>query len=280
MIKKYLLSPALWPRVAQTFVGLLFLSSAYIKTARSLFGVHRLPLGYILKTWIDGAMPIAGYRQFLQFLLPYADALAVIMILCQGIAGILLIYNWRVRWAGALLLFSSANIFLANFHNPGLNWLTSVAMWIGLFTILRPSMTARSWRILTLLFVGVLALFLRDRYGYGDPWLSSVAGQRQHYSGYVMALTPQLKQLYLSLTDYQVSRWLWAGAWWIQLCCIIGLLTRYRLYFAAALLVHIWLQEVLWLSAFSAEGGLLTVGLFVWVTYEYWWQSRASTTEA
>ena len=53
-----------------------------------------------------------------------------------------------------------------------------------------------------------------------------------------------------------------------QLALAFGLLTRYRLYAGAALLVYMLGVTLVWLNTFSCEGVFWVMILFLWVTHE------------
>ncbi len=117
MLKKADLTPLAVSRyLPQFFIGLFFLTAAYLKWAQALFGPHRIALDAIFLHWMRNNMALEFYRDLMQWVLPYTDWLSAIVILLQGIVGILLILNWQVRLAGALLFFVQFNVYLAVYH--------------------------------------------------------------------------------------------------------------------------------------------------------------------
>ncbi len=93
--------------------------------------------------------------------------------------------------------------------------------------------------------------------------------QRQHFTGYVMSLTPGIKHLYLVLTAGPIGAFFWVFSWWFKLALFAGMLTRFRLQSGAILLVYLLLHEIVWMSAWTCEGVFWVLTVYVWVTHEY-----------
>lgn len=266
---KSLTPSALWRYVPQLFIGLFFLSAAFLKEYEALFGPNRYSLGQILQVWIDQQWGLGWYMNFLAWMNPYADVLAVLVIIGQAVAGLSLVLNYRTRIAGVLIFFIQLNVYLAVYHQIELRNLNAEALWIGLFFFARPEMRGRLWTLMTY----ALALFLLSHlYGrmtmFGDPWTSSFAWQFEEFTFTSMSSWLGLKNFVVWFYSGKYAAVLWAASWWIKLALALGLLTRYRLYAGAALLVYMFGVTLVWMNTFTCEGVFWVLILYVWLTHE------------
>ncbi len=265
-----------WPRIAQVFVGLFFVAASYFKLTDSFFGARIVPLSQDINYWLESGFTLRGYREFLKFMLPYADFLASVVILSQCAIGILLIYNKKLRWAGLLLVFVQTNILLSTFNGFGFLVFSGVAIWLGVFYFFRESMTPRIWSLLTFVLLLLGFKYQHMRYIVGDPWTSSFVGQYAHFQQDIMSVHPVLKQWIMNFIDGHMTwaPWLWASPWWIHTFVLFFIFTRFRLY-AGFIWLLIWVQrELLWTTGVTGEGTLYVLVLFTWVTFEEYMQQR------
>ncbi len=255
----------------QFFIGFFFLAAAYIKATEGLFGVNQSELGWILQGWkASHVMPQFFYAFADNILIPYSTFFAILVIVLQGTAGVLLMGNRYVRFAGILIFFVNLNIFLATNNQLELRVFNGQAMLMGLYFILGPEARGRMWTLVTMILV---LLGLTHLYGrltlFGDHWPSAYFWQRRHFSEYVMSAWPGLKYFTLWLTSGTYGPILWASTWWIKLVLVLGLCTKYRLQFGIAWLLMMMMITMIWLNAFSCEGVFWVLTLFLWVTHEH-----------
>ncbi|HRH92989.1 MAG TPA: DoxX family membrane protein [Candidatus Peribacteria bacterium] len=266
----------LWVRVAQIFVGLFFVAASYFKLTDSFFGARIVPISQDINYWLDSGFTLRGYREFLKFMLPYADFLASVVILCQCAVGVLLVYNKRLRWAAMILIFVQTNILLSTFNGFGFIVFSGVAIWLGVFYFFRESMTPRIWSLLTWALLLLGFKYQHQRYVVGDAWMSSFAPQYAHFQQDVMSIHPVLKQWLMNFWDGHavLAPWLWASSWWIHTALLLLMLTRFRLYAGFGWLL-IWVhRELVWTTGVTGEGTLYVLVLFTWVTFEEYMQQR------
>ncbi len=275
--KKLFQKPATWEYVAQFFVGLFFLAAAYHKAMQGFFGPHQTPLSYIFQHWINNNLPLELYRDFMVWIMPYSPALGVFVIIAQMLIGLLLILNLRLDLAGLIAFLVQGNIYLATYHHEELRVLGSQAIWLATFYFCRSEMKGRIWSMMTygLVFIGLV--HLHGRLQFGDLWFSAYAWQRQHYMENVMATSVFMKNTFLWITQGTIGKVMWAGAWWMKLVLMLGVLTRYRLLFGALWMMVFFMMELIWLNAWNCEGAFWALILFTWITHEYAVQ-RASKT--
>jgi hypothetical protein len=261
---------AVYRYLPQFFIGLFFLSAAYLKATEGLFGDFRSPLGAILQHWMNGGLTPDFYKPLVYLMMPYGDSIAIIVILMQGIAGILLIINRQTRLAGLLLFFVQLNVYFATYYQLELRVLNSQAMLMGVYYFARGDMKGRMWGAFTYALVVVGLMHLAGRVIlFHDELLTSFQWQRNHFAAYVMSSWPGLKYFVLWATSGKFGALMWTSFWWIKLCLILGMLSRYRFYAGLGWLVMSFLITLVWLSAFSCEGVFWVLTMFLWVTHEY-----------
>lgn len=268
----YKITPAAVTRyLPQFLIGFFFIAAAYIKATEGLFGSNKSELGWILQMWKESNfMPHFYYGFADHVLIPYATFFAILVIILQGLVGVLLIGNKYVRLAGALLFFVNLNIFLAVNNQLELRVFNGQAMLMGVYFFAGSEARGKLWTLITMLIVFIGLMHLYGRYFYfGDPWSSAYFWQRKHFSEFVMSAWPGLKYFTLWMTSGKSGPYIWAAAWWIKLALILGLLTRYRLQFGIAWLFFMILITMIWLNAFSCEGVFWVLTLFLWVTREH-----------
>lgn len=269
LTRKRLTPTAVWRYVPQFFVGLFFMSAAFLKAWESLFGTHRFSLARIFDSWLGQRFGVGFYMHFMQWSQPHADVLAAIVIACQVIAGLLLVLNYRTRIAGVLIFFVQLNVYLAVYHQIELRNLNAEALWIGLFFFARPEMNGRLWTLMT---YALALLMLSHLYGrimmFGDAFAGNYVWQYEQFTYGNMSSWPGLKLFAAWIFSGKNAALLWASSWWIKLALSIGLLTRYRLYAGAGLLVYMFGVALVWLSTFSCEGVFWVMIFYLWVTHE------------
>lgn len=270
MLSKNDLTPRAISRyLPQFFIGLFFLTAAYLKWAQALFGPHRIALDAIFLHWMRNGMPLEWYKDFMTWSLPYTDWLAAIVILLQGLAGLLLILNWRVRLAGLCMFIVQLNVYLATYHQLELRVLGSQAMLMSIFFFARSEMRGRVWALMTYAMVLIGLVHLYGRYMYfSDASMEAALWQRGYFALYNMSSWPGLKSFVLWATAGTAGMLLWAGMFWIKLGLLFGMLTRYRLQAGAALLVIVLSATLIWLNTWSCEGVFWVLLLFLWVVHE------------
>lgn len=268
MIPKYS-DPSFWRYLPQLLLGFFFVSAAYFKLRYSFFGIADVPLDQVFHFWMNEGFPLSVYGSFMTFMLPYSRLVAALVIALQATVGVLLVCNYRVRLAGALLLFLQVNIFLGTFHSRAFNGFVGISLWLAVYFVFHSRWKhPRAWFMMTLLFVAIDWFHLYVRYLSDDPWLQAYAWQRVHFAQNVMSVSPYLKQWVLFATGGALGPWLWASMWWLHLGLSIGMLTRYRLHFAAALMVLLFSRTVIWTNTIGSEGVLWLLILFLWMTQE------------
>src|SRR3989344_1416996 len=266
-----------WPRVAQTFIGLFFIGAGLFKLQNYfLVGDQSLPRPF--QFWIDNAWPPLWSLPLFHWGQSHHLFLSALVIALQIIPGILLVLHWHTRIAATVLFFMQMGIFIGTFHHLGFNEFVGTSLWIALFYLLKPQKNLWSWPLLTYLFVGLALLQLYNRFVVGDPWLSTVTWQREHLAADVMSIHPLWKNFILAIAHMRWGTYLWAASWWIQLACVLGLLTRFRLSFSAILIclwfLHIWT----WMNGITSQGVLWLLATFVWMTEEYQQQNMNKST--
>ncbi len=262
--------PWAWSYAAQIFVGLFFLSAGYLKATRGLFGEHRHSIQEIFEYWLRIGWPAEAFRPFLQWGIGHGDAIAVAMITGQVVLGLMLILHVRPRIAGWLLIAVHIPIFLATYHQYLLYTIIFQTIWIGAFFALQPTLSGRRWTVMTyaLVLIGLLHLWFRASV-FGDPWISSVGWQREHFATDVMSSAVWIKTFFLWISAGSVSALLWAGSWWLKTALTLGMLTKYRLQAGLMWLVWLILLTIIWMSEWTCEGVMYVLSIFVWVTQEY-----------
>ncbi len=263
-----------WVYVAQGLMALFFIAASMYKI-QSFFIDHDQTLRGHLDFWVSMNLPPMWYRSLLYWMmsLPYGEAvLEAVATLLQAIPATLFILNYRTRMAGWLLLIIQVNIFLGTLAHPNFNEFVGGSIWVCLFFIFRrPDNTwsKSAWTFLTFLLFLWAGLFIKNRYGMGDPWLSSVSWQRDHLQADVMSIAYPWKQLVLWFSSTTIGALAWAGTWWVELAATLGLLVRrYRLHAGSVLLIFALLRTLTWMNSITSEGVLATLVLLLWVTQE------------
>lgn len=287
-----------WRRAVQVLIGFFFTAAAYHKLTNSFFGQADVPLTQVFDYWITSGWPLWYYKNFMQWSVHYPRLLGAGVIFFQGAAGLMLIYNQRVRLAAAMLLFVQIHIFLGTFHNRGFNVFVGISLWLCVYYLFQGTIHAARGppaqddsattllkrqenllpypkfvsAFLTFALIVLLLMSAHARYRMGDPWIAGAAWHRAHFAGHVMSASPVVKAWTLSLFSGDLGLKLWASAWWIHLLFTLLLLTRYRIFAGAALLV-LWILRVnIWMNSITSEGVLWVLVLFLWVVQEEYWQ--------
>lgn len=268
---------AFWQRVVQAYVGLFFLAAAFLKSYESFFGPHRYALGSIMNDWASKNVGLAFYQNFLQILHPYSDWLAILVIALQGIAGLLLVLNYRIRIAGVCIFFVQFNIYLAVYKQIELRNLNAEALWVAVFYFALRGMDAKLWKLMTYTLVLLILSHLYSRVLFGDPFPNNFSWQYEIYVYHNMGSWPGLKNFFVWVLSGKTPSLLWAWSWWIKLILGLGMLTRYRLYAGAGLLLWMFGVTLMWLSTFTCEGAFWVLILLVWVTHELLVQREATS---
>lgn len=240
-----------------------------MKWWEGLYSPTSMSLDGIFHYWINSGFPVPLYAGFLNWAAQYESLFSAVVILLQAAAGLLLVLNVRTRIAGALIIFVQLNVYLATYYQLELRVLNSEAMWIGLFFLARPEMNGRLWQLMTYGIVVVFGVHLFGRaVMFGDPFSNNFAWQHHLFSSTVMSSWPGLKRGVLWLMAMRIGPLLWISTWWIKSLLAIGLLTRYRLWVGAALLIIFIGDTLVWLNVFSCEGVMWSLVFFLWTVHE------------
>ena len=288
-----------WPSIAQTFIGLFFIGAGLFKL-ENYFLVGDQSLTRHFQFWIDNGWPPSWSLPLFHWGQLHPLPLSALVIALQITSGILLVLHWHRHLAASLLLLVQTGIFLGTFHHRGFNEFVGTSLWVALFYLFKPEPSSRHqapcvmvslpagqagsvepsqgawcfrlkfwWPILTYLFIGIALLQLYNRFVVGDPWMSSVPWQIEHLSADVMSIHPLWKNFSIMIAQTSWGKYLWLASWWIQLACVLGFLTRFRLYSGALLLclwfLHIWT----WMNGITSQGVLWLLATLVWVTEEH-----------
>lgn len=264
----------LWLRVAQSFVGLFFLAAAYMKAVDAFFGKATAPLANDFQYWLSSGFTVSWYRPVLTFLIPYGEIIGVFVILLQGTAGILLLLNYRVRWAGILLLFVQTNILLSVLHGWGFIHFVGISIWLGLYFFWKEGITGRRWMILSYALFALYAVLIHGRFTRGDGHISYFPEQFAHFSQDIMSITPHSKQWMLILSEWHMFPMLWAAMWWLHLAVLLLLFTRYRLGVGVVWSTLLIARVLIWTNGVTSEGVLWVLVVFVWLTQEEVFQRK------
>lgn len=274
--KRQLVPDFLWPRVAQTFVGLFFVAAGYFKLTDSFFGARSAPLGNDFNYWLESGFPLWGYDAFMRLMLPYTDYLAGTVIALQMAIGTLLVYNKQVRWAGVVLIFLQTNILLGTINGFGFFVFSGVAIWLGFFYAFRDKMGPRTWTALTwgLIFLGIK--YQHQRFGVGDGSVEKFVWQYAHFQQDVMSIHPAYKQMIMGFLDAHpaIAPYLWVAPWWCLSAVMVFMFTPWRIYAGLAWTL-IWIfKETMWTTGITGEGTLYVLVFFTWVTCEEYMRQR------
>ena len=203
---------------------------------------------------------------------PYgARFMETTVIFSQGAGGLLLALNRRTRIAGWLLLFVQANVFLGTFHHRGFNEFVGVSLVTALVFALRPPsgrLSPASRRAVTWSMAAVTALYLYNRYRMGDPWPASIGWQRLDLQQDVMSSFWAWKAAVLWLTALPIGPYLWAAPWWISVPLVPMLLTRWRAWAGAGLLVFAILRTLTWMNSITSQGVVFVLLYFLWLAMD------------
>jgi hypothetical protein len=269
MRKFFFLESAFTSLLPQRFVGLFFLAAAHHKLIQGFFGEHPVPLASVFQYWITNQLPLSFMTLFLKWTMPYADVLGMMVIAIQTVAGLSLLFNYHIRLTLIPLFLVQLTIVLATFRHPELRVLGFQTLWLLLFFFYRDHLTKALWHVATLLVCTIALLHLYVRYTVGDPWLSAVPWQYQHFKDHVMGSFVFLKFFVLWMMRTPFGPILWAGSWWLKLSLALGLCTRYRLLCGTLLLVYLYGVELVWMNAWNCEGAMWVLFLFTWMVREY-----------
>ncbi len=139
-------------------------------------------------------------------------------------------------------------------------------------------MNGRLWQLMTYLLSIVMLSHLYGRFAmFGDPFPVNFTWQFEQFTYLNMSSWSGLKLFVAWFFSGSLAPLLWASSWWVKFVLALGLLTRFRLYAGAALLVWMFGVTLVWMNTFSCEGVFWVLILFVWVTHELELQ-RASKT--
>lgn len=266
---------SLWPRVAQTFIGIFFVSASYMKLIDSFFGRGTAPLSNDMHYWLDSGFTVSWYRPVLEFFLPYANWLGVVVILFQGIAGLFLMFDVAVPLAGALLIVLQTNILLGVYNGWGFLAFVGISIWLGFYYLFRNRVyDPRVWRSLSYGLFFFNFVLIRGRFIRGDAWASSFSQHFAHYSQDVMSISPIYKHFVILVSSGSAGPWLWASMWWISVAVFIALFSRYRLQVGALWLIMLTLRFLTWMNGWTGEGVLWVLVAFMWLTQEEAFQRK------
>jgi len=262
-------TPAFFGYLPQFFFGLFFMAAGFLKWWEALFGPHRFPLKDIMVLWEDRRWPLEIYGSFMHLALPYADALAWTVVLMQAVGGLLLILRRKEWLGGALIILVQVNVYFAIYHQLELRILNSVAIWCGIFYLARPEMRGKLWTLMTYTLVFIMLNDLYSRFTMaGDLFPKNFPWQYEDFTFLTMSSWAGLKSFVVWTSSGAWGPTLWASGWWVKLILSLGMLTRYRLYCGAALLLVMLWTTLVWLNTYSCIGTLWVVMLFLWTVHE------------
>lgn len=259
----------LWPAAGRLFVALFFLTSAYMKLTNSFFFARTAPLDSDWGYWLDRGFTLSWYRPVLEFFMPYADIVAVGVILLHAAAGALLFLNVRVRLAGFLLLFMQLNILFGTMNGWGFLVMVGSSLWIAAYYAAGPPCSERVWRWLMWAFIGLDGLMIYGRYVRGDLWVSFFPSHFANFTTDVMGAHPVVKSWVIALSSGEAGPWIWASTWWIHVVILLLLLTRFRLAAGILLLTLFMGRAMLWMNVMGAEATMYVLLAFVWLAEEF-----------
>ena len=257
-----------WTFVAQLLIGLFFLAAAYHKIL--IYVVDGRTIVDDVAYWESMSLPPRWYTALLHwmFSLPYGHrVLEIAVMLLQGIGGVFLLLNRRIRLAGWMLVFVQANVFLGTFHHRGFNEFVGVSLIMSLYFALRPrnaQWNARAWNAIVVLTAADTVLYLYNRWNMGDPWISSVAWQRLDLQQDVMSTSWAWKSAVLRLSETSIGPLLWTAPWWMGAALVAFVLWRKtRSYALAGLTILAILRTLTWINSITSQGVLFVLLYFL-----------------
>ncbi len=276
-----------WVYVVQILIGLFFIGAATFKTF-SFIILNDQHLEGHFAYWVSMGLPPTWFRILIEwmFTLPYGEEfMEISTILLQIVPGFLLVINRYTRIAGFLLLYIQSIVFLGTFFHLGFNEFVGLSIWIALYFACRPSDPKHwkpwAWKIFRAGIVLLMGLYLYNRFhSYQDGLLSSFEWQRNEMEQEVMSIHPLWKQLHLYLFQGTIGAFIITSFWWIQLGCVVTVLTRWRLYAGAILLSFAVYRCLTWTNAITSQGVLTVLFLFLWLAQEELLMRRSRLTRS
>lgn len=263
----------IWVRCAETLLGLFFVGAALYKI-ESYYIIGDQSLKSHFDYWISMNLPPQWYRALVRtvFALPFGERLLEFTVIgLQGVAGAMIIAHMGKRTAGWMLLFVQLNIFLGTLGNTGFNQFVGISLWAALFFVLQGrdgTWKRKRWQALTLGLFLLQLLMAWNRLGAGDPWMHAVAWQRESLLRETVSSAYWWKAMVLGISDSFVGGVLWAGWWWALLGATIILLTPWRLYAGALLLLLMVCETLTWTNAVTSHGVMSVLVLYLWSAQE------------
>lgn len=262
----------LWIQIAQALAGLFFMGAGLFKL-ENYFLLQDQSLAGHFQFWLDNGWPPHWFGELMSWGKTYEKPLAAMTISFQILPGLLFVTNRGVRVAALLLLWLQLLIYMGTYNHLGFNEFVGLSLWICLFYALKPadSINFRSqwhWSLVTSLLFYLALLHLFNRYLIGDPWLSSVDWQRENLTKDVMSISIGWKESILALSQGEVGKFLWAGAWWGELLLVLLLLTPLRLAAAGGLMLYAIMRVLTWMNTATSHSVLWVLVLFLWMTEE------------
>jgi hypothetical protein len=260
-----------WAYVAQAFAGLFFIGLGIYKI-ENYFLIGDLKIADHFQFWIDNGYPPSWWVPFLEWGKENAFFMAEGIVLAQFIAGFLLLTNIWVHLAAFIILIDQTAIFLSVLKDTGFNDVAGLAVWVGLFYIIRPNVGEPSkygklrWQILTLAFIALCVLHLYNRYQAGDPWTSEIPWHIEHLQKDAMSITVWWKNSVIALGSNNIGAIFLAGRWWTDLIATFFLITPLSLFAAGWLLVTRFVQYFTWFIGGGPHPVLWILTIFIWIT--------------
>ena len=270
-------NPRTWLAASRTLMGLFFLSAALFKLNNYFIDADQTLSGH-LQYWIDNGWPPQWYLGPMRFAQEHEKLIAALIVALQGLAGVAWITNRYVRQITIPVLVLQIGIFLGTYHHWSFTEFVGISLWFCAYFILCPpdpqKMGKWTWRILTWALAGFLAVHIRNRIYYEDPWLTALPLQMGNLKADIMSISLAWKTTILWLSTFPGAAYIYAGFYWIRIPLVLGLLTKWRLYAGSAFLVLWILTCWTWMNSATSHGGLWVLTMFLWCTQEYVLQKR------
>jgi len=260
-----------WVHVAAFLAGLFFMGAATFKIY-NYFILGDQSLAGHFQYWLDSGWPPEWYAHVMRFFQPYEKPVAAMVILMQIIPGFMIMTNTKTRIAGLILFTVQIQVFLGVFKHTNFNEFVGCSVWICLFYIFKPQnradMSRQAWKILIFLFFLLNCILVYNRHNYQDHLLLSYTYQREQLAADIMGSSVYWKHFVLWITQWSWMPYFFVSLWYIRLTLTALLLTRWRQYAAAALLVTYVTNITIWMNGTTSQGVLWVMITFVFLTHE------------
>ncbi len=259
---------SLWQRLAELFVGFFFITSAYLKTTESFFGLHSVPLSTAWNYWMNQGWTLSWYKPILQFFLPYEQSVAILVILAHGLFGLSLLLQAYRKPAALLFLFIQINLLFATFFGWGFLVMVFASLWMGVYYYTSTSDRKKYWPLFTAGVIFFQALLILGRINHGDFLLSSFAPQYEHFHREVMSAHVIIKDIVAWCTSLPMGPFLWVLPAWVQLIAFTLLFTRARFIGASITIIILTCRALIWTNVMCAEAVVHILLWYIWMAEE------------